>query len=57
MKKRLKSKAFPLRLAAFSLMMLVPIALFFTAQAGSNFWAGVLLGLIAAASVLLILIG
>lgn len=57
MKKRLKSKAYPLRLAAFSLMMLVPIALFFTAQAGSNFWAGVLLGLIAAASVLLILIG
>ena len=57
MKKRLKSNAFPLRLAAFLLMMLLPAALFFTAQSGANVWAGILLGLIAAANLLLILIG
>lgn len=57
MHKRLKSNAFSLRLAAFTLMMLLPIALFFAAQSGASSLTWLLLALVSTANLLLILAG
>ena len=57
MKKWLKSRSYSLKLASFFLMMLLPIALYYAAQADGSFWSILLLGLFSAASLLLILLG
>jgi len=57
MKKWLKSRSYSLKLASFFLMMLLPIALYYAAQANGSFWSILLLGLFSAASLLLILLG
>lgn len=50
----LKKHAFQLRVGSFALMMALPIGLYFTARAGAATLTWLLLGLYAAASLLVI---